>query len=137
MTDVAHASPELQVISRLSELAGAKASASGSSIHVPYRDSLLTRLLQTSLGGNTRTAVLCTVSPREENADESTNTLRFGARAKKVVNKAHVNEVMDDKAVIKQYEQDIKRLRKQLAKSKVGGHGRRARACQLRCRVCR
>ena len=54
--------------------------------HVPYRDSKLTRILQPSLGGNARTAIICMMTPAAEHADESHNTLEFATRAKKVVN---------------------------------------------------
>ncbi len=61
--------------------------------HIPYRDSKLTRILQPSLGGNARTAIICTVNPAAAHVDETHNTLRFACRAKRVVNKAAVNEV--------------------------------------------
>ncbi|KAG7391568.1 hypothetical protein PHYBOEH_006652 [Phytophthora boehmeriae] len=60
--------------------------------HVPYRDSKLTRVLQESLGGNSRTALIINVSPSSFNASETISTLRFGMRAKSIKNKAVVNE---------------------------------------------
>jgi kinesin family protein 5 len=60
--------------------------------HVPYRDSKLTRVLQESLGGNSRTALIINVSPSSYNASETISTLRFGMRAKSIKNKAVVNE---------------------------------------------
>ncbi|RLN53507.1 hypothetical protein BBJ29_008826, partial [Phytophthora kernoviae] len=60
--------------------------------HVPYRDSKLTRVLQESLGGNSRTALIINVSPSSFNAPETISTLRFGMRAKSIKNKAVVNE---------------------------------------------
>ncbi|RLN66223.1 hypothetical protein BBJ28_00016207 [Nothophytophthora sp. Chile5] len=60
--------------------------------HVPYRDSKLTRVLQESLGGNSRTALIINVSPSSYNAPETVSTLRFGMRAKSIKNKAVVNE---------------------------------------------
>ncbi len=59
--------------------------------HVPYRDSKLTRILQESLGGNSRTLLIITCSPAESNASESLSTLRFGSRAKHIKNKPKVN----------------------------------------------
>jgi len=59
--------------------------------HVPYRDSKLTRLLQNSLGGNSITAVLATVHPREADFDESMTTLQFAERCKSVNNKPRLN----------------------------------------------
>ena len=61
-------------------------SNSSSSIHVPYRDSKLTRLLQNSLGGNSRTILLACCSPARNNYEESLNTLRYAQRARRVSN---------------------------------------------------
>lgn len=61
------------------------------STHVPYRDSKLTRILQESLGGNSRTTLIIACSPSSYNAEETLSTLRFGTRAKKIQNKAKVN----------------------------------------------
>lgn len=60
--------------------------------HVPYRDSKLTRILQESLGGNSRTNLIINVSPSSFNASETISTIRFGMRAKSIKNKAVVNE---------------------------------------------
>lgn len=56
--------------------------------HIPYRDSKLTRLLQPALSGNSRVAIICTISPDVEQATESLSTLKFAKRAKMVVTKA-------------------------------------------------
>lgn len=63
----------------------------GKSTHIPYRDSKLTRVLQESLGGNAKTTLIITCSPAKYNEDETISTLKFGARAQKVKNKAKVN----------------------------------------------
>lgn len=63
----------------------------GKSQHVPYRDSKLTRILQESLGGNSRTTLIVNCSPSAYNVDETLSTLRFGTRAKSIKNNAHVN----------------------------------------------
>jgi len=63
----------------------------GKSSHIPYRDSKLTRILQESLGGNSRTTLIICCSPSSFNADETVSTLRFGERAKKIQNKAKIN----------------------------------------------
>ncbi|KAG1241094.1 hypothetical protein G6F68_017025 [Rhizopus microsporus] len=60
----------------------------GKSSHVPYRDSKLTRILQESLGGNSRTTLIINCSPSSYNEAETISTLRFGARAKTIKNKA-------------------------------------------------
>ncbi|KAJ0406193.1 hypothetical protein P43SY_000377 [Pythium insidiosum] len=62
------------------------------SSHVPYRDSKLTRVLQESLGGNSKTNLIINVSPSSYNMSETISTLRFGNRAKSIKNKAVVNE---------------------------------------------
>lgn len=59
---------------------------------MPYRDSKLTRMLQESLGGNSKTCLLITCSPSIFNKDETVSTLRFGSRAKQIKNKAKVNK---------------------------------------------
>lgn len=64
----------------------------GRSSHIPYRDSKLTRVLQESLGGNTRTVLIVCCSPSSYNVAETVSTLRFGQRAKRITNAAHVNE---------------------------------------------
>ncbi|RAL66856.1 hypothetical protein DID88_007638 [Monilinia fructigena] len=63
----------------------------GKSSHIPYRDSKLTRILQESLGGNSRTTLIINCSPSSYNAEETLSTLRFGMRAKAIKNKAKVN----------------------------------------------
>uniref|UniRef100_A0A8D2FNL0 Kinesin-like protein n=1 Tax=Theropithecus gelada TaxID=9565 RepID=A0A8D2FNL0_THEGE len=60
-------------------------------LHVPYRDSLLTKLLQSALGGNSRTALIAAVSPADICYEETLSTLRYAERAKKIRNKAVVN----------------------------------------------
>lgn len=62
------------------------------STHIPYRDSKLTRILQESLGGNSRTTLILTISPSSQNELETLSTLRFGSRAKAIKNKAHINQ---------------------------------------------
>ena len=54
--------------------------------HVPYRDSKLTRLLQDSLGGNSRTVMVACISPADANLDETLNTLKYANRARNIVN---------------------------------------------------
>ncbi|KAG0094867.1 hypothetical protein BGZ93_006682 [Podila epicladia] len=93
------------VISKLTEERGA---------HIPYRDSKLTRILQSSLNGSARVSVISTISPSYLNVEESNNTLKFAARVKKVVTKAQTNQVMDDKALLEKYRREISELKAQL-----------------------
>ncbi len=85
--------------------------------HIPYRDSKLTRILQPSLGGNAKTAIICNITPAVIHADESHSTLRFACRAKRVVNNAVVNEVLSDAAVLKRQAHEIEELRRMLTGS--------------------
>ncbi|KAM5472250.1 Kinesin heavy chain [Microsporum audouinii] len=64
----------------------------GKSTHIPYRDSKLTRILQESLGGNSRTTLIINCSPSSYNDAETLSTLRFGGRAKAIKNKAKINQ---------------------------------------------
>lgn len=59
--------------------------------YVPYRDSKLTRLLEQSLGGNSKTSLIITCSPAIYNEQETLSTLRFGSRAQKILNKPVIN----------------------------------------------
>lgn len=59
---------------------------------VPYRDSCLTRILQNALGGNSKTLMICAISPATDNYEETLSTLRYADQAKKIQNKAVVNE---------------------------------------------
>ena len=84
-------------------------------IHVPYRDSKLTRLLQDSLGGNTRTILIACVAPTALHVSETLSTLSFADRAKNVMVKVKANIVVDDKALLARAQAEILRL-KQLLK---------------------
>ena len=78
--------------------------------HIPYRDSKLTRILQESLGGNSRTTLIINCSPSSFNADETVSTLRFGSRAKKIENKAKINAELSPtelKALLKKAQSQV------------------------------
>ncbi|KPA80859.1 Kinesin-like protein [Leptomonas pyrrhocoris] len=91
----------MRVLSSAASLAAATATAGGIETHIPYRDSKLTRLLQSSLGGNAITFLLCNVSPDHRDAAETMSTLRFAKLSKTVKNKAKLNEsiAVEDDAV--------------------------------------
>ncbi|KAK5954323.1 hypothetical protein OHC33_004896 [Knufia fluminis] len=74
----------------------------GKSTHIPYRDSKLTRILQESLGGNSRTTLIINCSPSSYNDAETVSTLRFGMRAKTIKNKAKVNAELSPAELKKQ-----------------------------------
>jgi len=118
--------------------------------HIPYRDSKLTRILEDSLGGNCKTTMMAMISPALEAYVESLSTLKFANRcvraclcvcvcvclclhilklanrAKNIKNEAHVNEDLDQKALLRKYEKEIKKLRSELEqKTKTVGDKRR------------
>uniref|UniRef100_A0A5B7AQS5 Kinesin-like protein n=1 Tax=Davidia involucrata TaxID=16924 RepID=A0A5B7AQS5_DAVIN len=82
--------------------------------HINYRDSKLTRILQPCLGGNARTAIICTLSPARSHVEQSRNTLLFASCAKEVTTNAQVNVVMSDKALVKQLQRELARLESEL-----------------------
>uniref|UniRef100_A0A672Q907 Kinesin family member 13B n=1 Tax=Sinocyclocheilus grahami TaxID=75366 RepID=A0A672Q907_SINGR len=83
---------------------------------VPYRDSVLTWLLKDSLGGNSRTAMVATVSPAADNYDETLSTLRYADRAKSIVNHAVVNEDPNAR-IIRELREEVEKLRDQLTQA--------------------
>eukprot|EP00232_Nephroselmis_pyriformis_P005630 CAMPEP_0182914054 /NCGR_PEP_ID=MMETSP0034_2-20130328/38355_1 /TAXON_ID=156128 /ORGANISM="Nephroselmis pyriformis, Strain CCMP717" /LENGTH=720 /DNA_ID=CAMNT_0025050787 /DNA_START=56 /DNA_END=2214 /DNA_ORIENTATION=+ len=94
----------------------------GKSSHIPYRDSKLTRLLQDSLGGNTKTVMIANIGPADYNFDETMSTLRYANRAKNIKNKPRVNEDPKD-AMLREFQNEIARLKSQLDGSGGGGGG--------------
>lgn len=82
--------------------------------HIPYRDSKLTRLLEDSLGGNCKTTMMAMVSPAFDSFNESLSTLKFATRAKKIKNEARINEDVDQRALLRKYENELKKLRDEL-----------------------
>ncbi|BAT77522.1 hypothetical protein LR48_Vigan04g250200 [Vigna angularis] len=99
------------VIGKLSE---------GKASHVPYRDSKLTRLLQSSLSGHGHVSLICTVTPASSNMEETHNTLKFASRAKRVEIYASRNKIIDEKSLIKKYQREISVLKLELDQLKKG-----------------
>ncbi|KNA24096.1 hypothetical protein SOVF_019010 [Spinacia oleracea] len=95
----------------------AEISQTGKQRHIPYRDSRLTFLLQESLGGNAKMAMICAISPAQSCKSETFSTLRFAQRAKAIKNKAVVNEVMQEddvnflREVIRQLKDELLRMK--------------------------
>ncbi|TMX02738.1 hypothetical protein EJD97_020165 [Solanum chilense] len=97
----------------------AEVSQTGKHRHIPYRDSKLTFLLQESLGGNAKLAMICAISPSQSCKSETLSTLRFAQRAKAIKNKAVVNEEMqDDVNVLREV---IRQLKDELIRVKANG----------------
>jgi centromeric protein E len=103
------------VIGKLSE---------GRATHIPYRDSKLTRLLQSSLSGHGHVSLICTITPASSNMEETHNTLKFASRAKRVEIYAARNRMIDEKSLIKKYQREISSLKQeldQLRRGLIGG----------------
>lgn len=94
----------------------------GKSTHIPYRNSKLTRLLQDSLGGNSKTVMIANMGPAAYNMDETISTLRYANRAKNIKNKAKINEDPKD-ALLREFQTEIEKLKKQLADGGGGVDG--------------
>ncbi|XP_031234518.1 kinesin-like protein KIF14 [Mastomys coucha] len=93
-----------KVISALSE------QAHGKRAFIPYRESTLTWLLKESLGGNSKTAMIATISPAASNIEETLSTLRYATQARLIVNIAKVNEDMNAK-LIRELKAEIEKLK--------------------------
>eukprot|EP00064_Thunnus_orientalis_P005037 superscaffoldBa00000479_g5050 len=106
------------VISTLADVAVGK-----KVVHIPYRDSVLTKLLQSALGGNSRTVMVATLSPADICYEESLSTLRYAERAKRIQNRAVVNESPTER-LVKELKAENARLLQRL--SRLGQEGRRA-----------
>lgn len=99
----------------ISALSGAKSS------HVPYRDSKLTRLLQDSLGGNSKTIMIANIGPASFNFEETINTLRYSSRATQIKNRPHINEDPKD-ALLREFQEEIARLKGLLETRSTGSN---------------
>ena len=84
------------------------------SSHIPYRESKLTRLLQDSLGGRTKTCIIATVSPAKSNLEETISTLDYAFRAKNIRNKPQVNQMISKKTLLKEFTAEIEKLKAEL-----------------------
>ena len=86
--------------------------------HIPYRESNLTRLLQDSLGGKTKTTIIATISPAMSNIEETMSTLDYAHKAKSIRNKPEVNQKMIKQTLIKEYTEEIEKLKRELYSSR-------------------
>lgn len=84
------------------------------SSHIPYRESKLTRLLQDSLGGRTKTCIIATVSPAKSNLEETISTLDYAFRAKNIRNKPQINSMVSKKILLKEFTTEIEKLKSEL-----------------------
>ncbi|KAM9556345.1 stAR-related lipid transfer protein 9 isoform 1-T1 [Guaruba guarouba] len=81
--------------------------------YIPYRDSILTWLLKDSLGGNSKTIMIATISPASSSYNETMSTLRYASNAKNIINKPRVNEDANVK-LIRELREEIDRLKTML-----------------------
>ena len=95
----------------------------GKSKHIPYRDSKLTRLLEDSLGGSAKTAMITAIGPADYNYEETLSTLRYASRAKNIKNKPKINEDPKD-ALLREMQEEIAKLKQEL--ESIGGEGQAA-----------
>ncbi|XP_077907502.1 kinesin-like protein KIF16B isoform X8 [Ictidomys tridecemlineatus] len=104
------------VISALADLSqdAANSLVKKKQVFVPYRDSVLTWLLKDSLGGNSKTIMIATISPADVNYGETLSTLRYANRAKNIINKPTINEDANVK-LIRELRAEIARLKTLLA----------------------
>ena len=86
---------------------------------ISYRDSALTRILQNALGGNSKTTMICAVSPARDNYEETLSTLRYADQAKKIKLDAKINESETDK-LIRELTEENDKLKKLLEEFKAG-----------------
>lgn len=92
------------------------------SAHIPYRDSKLTRLLQDSLGGNSKTVMVACIGPASYNFEETLGTLRYANRAKNIKNQPKINEDPKD-ALLREFQEEIELLKEQLKQRKTKSRG--------------
>lgn len=78
---------------------------------IPYRDSALTRILQSALGGNSKTCMIAALSPASVNFDETLSTLRYADRVKSIKNEAVINENPLER-LIRELKEENERLKK-------------------------
>ena len=86
--------------------------------HIPYRESKLTRLLQDSLGGKTKTCIIATISPAKISMEETVSTLEYATRAKSIKNTPQINQSLSKDTFMHEYIHEIDRLRNELKASR-------------------
>nr|KMM69092.1 kinesin-II 85 kDa subunit [Coccidioides posadasii RMSCC 3488] len=87
--------------------------------HIPYRESKLTRLLQDSLGGRTKTCIIATISTSRSNLEETISTLDYAFRAKNIRNKPQINSTMSKKTLFREFTSEIEKLKSELIATRL------------------
>lgn len=117
-----------QVINKLSEKTSTQSEA-----HIPYRNSNLTKILRSSLGGNSLTCIICTAVPTLSQFEMTLSTLRFGGIAKTIMNNIEANVKSNNSAELLQvYQKDLEVLRKELENAQQGGKAKVDEANMIR-----
>lgn len=89
----------LHTLGRVIESLADVTSGKGKTLQIPYRQSALTRILETALGGNSVTTMICAISPANDNYEETLSTLRYADQTKRIKNKPIINESAVDKII--------------------------------------
>ncbi|XP_022530252.2 kinesin-like protein KIF16B isoform X1 [Astyanax mexicanus] len=100
----------ISALADMSQMGGGNSQLKKKQVFVPYRDSVLTWLLKDSLGGNSKTIMIATVSPADVNYGETLSTLRYANRAKNIINKPTINEDANVR-LIRELRAEIARLK--------------------------
>lgn len=120
-----------QVINKLSEKTSVRTDN-----HIPYRNSNLTKILRSSLGGNSITCIVCTATPTLNQFEMSLSTLRFGGTAKTITNNIEANVKSNKSAeLISTYQRDIDTLKKELELAQHGGKAKIEEAIQVKTQL--
>lgn len=86
--------------------------------HVPYRESKLTRLLQDSIGGKTKTVLIANISPARINCEETLSTLQYASKAKNIKNKPQIGNLATKTVLIRELGQELQKLQADLTASR-------------------
>lgn len=120
-----------QVIAKLSER-----DTTLGEVHIPYRNSNLTKILRSSLGGNSLTCIICTATPTAAQFEMTLSTLRFAGIASNVTNEVEANIISEKHIeIISAYQKDIETLKRQLDQAVLGGKSTAEEAEEMRKRL--
>eukprot|EP00854_Cymbomonas_tetramitiformis_P016053 gene16053-19041_t len=103
-----------------------KVRANSKPVHIPYRDSNLTRILKNALGGNSMTLAIIAITPAEIHLEESVSSLRFASKCKEVVCAATLNETVSEDGLLKRYQAEVAKLTAEVFHALNVGDPRRA-----------
>ena len=99
LKEASNINKSLHTLGRVIQVLAEQSIGKAKSAQVPYRDSSLTRILESALGGNSQTIMICAISPANDNYEETMSTLRYADQTKKIKNKPIINESAVDKII--------------------------------------